>query len=209
MSKLTWVDYAQGVGALLTPLVAAGLVYVLSRRQSRSHELLSARLEYYRELVPDLNTLMCYMTFIGDWKGMSPGDAIALKRRLDKTFHCAAPLFSSDVLTTYSHFTDKCFGTFNNWGQDALLLTSAYRRRSAFSNWDKAWDAMFAYTDVQPIPAQELGDLRTAYDRLVAALVRDIDITRARSAYTTSAVSLNAHAPHRDDISGRPAGEAS
>ena len=205
MSELTWVDYAQGVGALLTPLVAAWIVYVLSRRQTRSHELLSARLDYYRQLIPDLNVLMCYMTFIGDWKASTPPEMVALKRRLDRNVFCAAPLFSPDVIAAYDNFMKRSFRTFNQWGQDATLLTSAYRRRPCLPAWDPAWDHFYAYADSQSISAKELSDHRATYDTLVGALVRDLVITRARATYTTTSVSLNAHAPRRDDIAGQPA----
>ena len=46
-AELTWVDRAQGVGAVLIPVVVAFIAYLLSRRQSRSHELVAARLDYY------------------------------------------------------------------------------------------------------------------------------------------------------------------
>lgn len=205
MNQLTWVDYAQGVGAVLTPLLAAWLIYTLNRRQSRSHELLTARLTYYRQIVPDLNSLMCYFTFIGDWKLLAPTDVISTKRRLDKAMFCAAPLFSPAVLTAYDAFMRKSFDTFNDWGQDALLLTSAYRRRPVLPTWDTDWDRMFKYSDERAIPAEELTQLRAAYDGILAALVRDIDITRARTDYTKAKVSLNAHAPRRDAVSGQPA----
>ena len=188
-----------GIGALLIPVAVAVLAYLLSKRQRQSGELLSARLGYYQTLSPLLNDLVCYMTFIGGWQSMSPLDVIKLKRTLDKQFHCAAPLFSTDVSDTYSVFTDRCFKTFNLWGQDAKILSSAYRRRGGLP-WESSWDGYFAYPDDRAIPKEELEGTRRAYDGLVAALVRDIDITRARSEYTTSAVSLNAHAPQRNDI---------
>lgn len=202
MSDLTWVDYAQGVSAVATPVLVAVLAAVLARRQSRSHELLAARLDEYRRLIPDLNTLMCYITFIGDWKSLTPAEVVALKRRLDKNFFCAAPLFSVRVMTAYTTFIDLCFQTFNAWGEDARILTSAYRRRPAVPRWSPHWDRLFVYDDRRPIPGPELARVRLAYDELVAAIVGDIDITRARAAYTTSAVALNAHMPARADIEG-------
>lgn len=195
MSGPTVVDWMQGIGAVATPLVAAVLVYMLTRRQARSHELLSARLEYYKLLVPDLNALMCYMTFIGEWKRWSPSEIVALKRRLDTNLHCAAPLFSPDVSKAYSMFMRRCFRTFNEWGSDAALKTSAFRRREAHPGWEGRWDRLFAYSDEHEISGLELAEIRDAYDALIAAIVRDIDITRTRARYTTSSVVINAHAP--------------
>jgi hypothetical protein len=204
--ELTWVQKAQGIGAIagaisavLIPLAVAVVAYLLSRRQSRSHELVAARVGYYQTLTPMFNDLVCYMTFIGAWKSFSPPAVIELKRDMDKQFYCAAPLFSVSVSDAYGAFTDLCFKTFNMWGQDALLLTSAYRRRDSHA-WPAEWDDYFAYSDDQVITATELESLRKAYDTLVAALVNDLDLTRARRKYTTDAVSLNAHAPQRNDI---------
>jgi hypothetical protein len=60
MSHVTsWTDAVTAVGTALTPAVVAGLAYVLTRSQSRSEELLRTRLDYYRELAPELNRLMC------------------------------------------------------------------------------------------------------------------------------------------------------
>jgi len=203
MSVPSWLEYAQGIGSVVTPLTIAGLGYVLARRQSRNDVLLAARLEEYRRLVPNLNALMCYMTFIGDWKALTPPEVVQLKRRLDSDFFAAAPLFSTEVQGAYGTFMDRCFQTFNTWGSDARLLTSAYRRRSACTSWQEGWDALFAYDDDRTIPASELAALRTSYDAVVAALVRDLDLTRARTKYTSDLVSLNAHAPRAVEITGR------
>jgi hypothetical protein len=206
-AELTWVDKAQGVGAIvggvgaiLIPVAAAVIAYVLGKRQSRSHELVAARLDYYRRLAPLLNDLMCYLTFIGGWKKMSPPEVIDLKRQLDKEFHCAAPLFSEEVLVAYDAFMERCFRHFGLWRLDAKLLTSAFHRKPERSDWESDWQRFFAYPDDRPIPATELEAVRSSYDALLAALVRDVDITRARSKYTTDLVSLNAHAPQREEI---------
>ena len=206
MASPEWVDYAEGVSAIVTPIAVAALGYVLARRQSRNDVLLEARLEEYRRLAPDLNVLMCYMTFIGDWKSHTPPGVVALKRRLDSNFFVAAPLFSAAVRVAYDDFIGRCFRTFGHWGADAELLTSAYRRRQACGDWKPEWDAYFAYEDADEISGEELGDLRGAHDALLAALVKDLDITRARAKYTSDLVSLNAHAPRMRDITGSAGG---
>lgn len=180
---------------------------MLSRRQDRNGELLKARIEYYRLLAPDLNTLMCYITFIGRWRDLSPIEVIELKRRLDQNFYSAAPLFSDPVRDSYTAFEASCFSTFGEWGEDAKICSGAYRRRQAWRRKDVAWlsdwDSMFTKNDEDPIKSQELAHIRTAHDKLIAALVQDLDLTRARSEYTTSLVSLNAHAPRQRDIGGQ------
>ena len=191
----------------MTPVVVAILAYVLSRNQSRSGELLRARLERYKLLTPDLNTLMCYMTFIGTWRDLSPVDVIELKRRLDRAFYCAAPLFSSDVLASYDAMMELTFVTFGDWGVDAHIRSSAYRRRQCWrgvgdQSWQREWDEFFELSDTAAISAEELRNYRENYDRLIAAMVKDLDLTRARARYTTNAVTLNAHSPTMTDIEG-------
>ncbi|HVX69858.1 MAG TPA: hypothetical protein VHA79_09230 [Mycobacteriales bacterium] len=200
MSAATWVE---AIGAIATPIVVGGVGFVVSSKLSRSGELLKVRLEYYRELAPDLNTLMCYMTFIGTWRDTSPADVVALKRRLDATFFCAAPLFSPGVLACYQSLMDISFTTFNDWGEDAKIRSNAYRRRQSWrGDWLSAWDDLFELHDEATISAAALMEYREKYDALVSALVRDLNINRARQRYTTDEVALNAHAPARQDVAG-------
>jgi hypothetical protein len=205
MISVTWTDTLQAIGTALTPIVVAWLAFVLTRAQSRSSQLLSARLEFYKQLIPDLNKLMCYMTFIGTWRDQSPPEILQLKRRLDEHFFCAAPLFSPGVSTAYNELMELSFATFGAWGSDARIRTNAYRRRQAWratAEWDLGWDVCFELGDRDTISGELLQRYRDCYDALVAGLVRDLDMSRARTRYTTDEVSLNAHAPHRDDVLG-------
>jgi hypothetical protein len=202
-----WTDVVQAVGALLVPVVIAVLAYVLTRNQSRSQELVHARLEYYKLLAPDLNRLMCYITFIGGWRDDSPEVVIALKRRLDANFYCAAPLFSPEVLEAYDSLMELSFSTFGPWGKDARIKSNAFRRRQSWRGegdnaWRREWDNYFTLQDTESIAGESLMEYRKTYDRLLAAAVRDLNITRARSQYTTNLVKLNAHVPRIEDILG-------
>jgi hypothetical protein len=193
------------LGAIATPLVVLVLGFTLTRRQSRSEELLKARLDYYRSLIPKLNDLMCYLTFIGDWRDVSPPEVVRLKRDLDRELNCAAPLFSDTVKPAYDAFMNHCFRTFNEWGSDPLIMSSAYRRRQAWrppEGWEQSWDGSFAYSDAEVISGSELMSIRSAYDTLVKAMVTDLNLERSRSQYTSAQVSLNASAARRQDISG-------
>ena len=44
---------------------------------------------------------MCYLTFVGRWKQLTPPDVIALKRDLDRFFYPVAPLFSTPTAAAY------------------------------------------------------------------------------------------------------------
>jgi hypothetical protein len=204
-----WTDVVQAMGAVLVPITVAALVYVLTRNQSRSEELVRARLEYYKLLAPDLNRLMCYITFIGGWRDDSPEDIVALKRRLDANFFCAAPMFSAGVLNAYTALMERSFSTFGDWGVDARIKSNAYRRRQSWrgvdgNGWQPQWDGYFTLRDTEIIAANSLTDYRRTYDALLAAAVRDLDLTRARAQYTTDLITLNAHAPRAEDIIGKP-----
>lgn len=202
---MTWTDVVGAVGAAATPVVVAVLAFVFTRSQARSEELLKVRLEYYKLLAPDLNMLMCYVTFIGSWRDISPPEILELKRRLDKTFYCAAPLFSNGVLNAYDELMDRTFTTFGAWGQDAKIVSNPYRRRQSWRGaeaWSMSWNTMFTLSEEDTIPADTLKGYRDAYDRLITTLVKDLTITRARSRYTTDRVSLNAHAPKQRDVVG-------
>jgi hypothetical protein len=202
------VNFSLSLAALATPIVLAGFGFVLSRRLNRNTELLKLRVEYYKVLAPDLNTLMCYMTFIGTWARHSPGEIVALKRTLDSNAYVAIPLFSDDVGKAFNAFMDACFEPFGGWGVDARIISGPYRRRAAWRRsgipWDDAWDAMFTKRDTDAITGTELQHLRKLYDELLGTLVEDLKVTKPRPDYTTQNVVLNAHAEPRDDIPGRP-----
>jgi hypothetical protein len=199
------LEVVTAMGALATPLVVLAIGYMLSRKQSRSEGLLSARFEYYEALAPQLNTLMCYMTFIGDWSKHSPVEIVELKRRLDRQLYCALPLFSAPVGDAYRSFMNSCFKTFNAWGKEPLILTNAYRRRQVWkagTGWNPQWDDMFMKSDSEAIHADELMSIRSGHDALIAAIVRDLDMTRARGQYTSGSIVLTAHAPTQEDLEG-------
>lgn len=202
-----WLNMLQAVGSIATPIGVAILAFVLARRQGQNDQLLAIRIQLYQTLVPQLNTLMCYMTFIGRWATLSPEDIIKLKRRLDHEFYCALPLFSEDVGHRYRQFMDACFAEFQDWGKDATIRSGAYRRRSAWrgpGEWAPGWDEMFERSDNETILGAELTLIRNRYDQLVTALVRDLSLAKARTKYTTDLVSMNAHSPARQDIRGGP-----
>src|SRR5215471_17490309 len=96
------------LGPLAVPIVVAimaqrfnGEFRKWEASQWRNQELIKARLGYYGQLIPMLNDLMCYFTYIGTWKEPTPPQVITIKRKLDRDFYCAAPLFSEPVSAAY------------------------------------------------------------------------------------------------------------
>ena len=206
MTEPNWTDVVSALAAVVTPILIAVFGFMITRRQSRNELLLKARFEAYNKLAPDLNRLMCYLTFIGTWRDDSPEDIIALKRRLDSNFHISAPLFSKEVTGSYRQLMDLSFSTFGFWGQDAIIRSAAFRRRQSWRQpdlqWKLEWDGMFAIPDTGKVAGEALTDYRLAYDDLLSRIVNDLSITRTRREYTTPQVSNNASAPARPDIEG-------
>lgn len=190
-----WTEILTALGAISTPIVVIIFGAILTRRQSRNELLLKARIDYYQKLAPDLNRLMTYMMFIGTWRDVSPPEIVALKRRLDESFYVAAPLFSETVVKRYKRYIDCCYKTFGRWGSDALIRSSAYRRRQSWKGpgaWDKNWDRLFELRDEEPVEEATLETLKRTHDDLIAALVLDLNMNRARGEYTSTRVVGNA-----------------
>lgn len=198
-----WTDVLQAISAASVPVILGIVGIVVTKRQNRSSELVKARLDYYRLIAPKLNLLMSYITYIGRWRDQSPSDIIELKRKLDEEFFVAAPLFSSEVSKAYGDLMTLSFKTFGEWGQDARILSSGYQRRESWrGHWDTEWNSFFTIPDNAETSRDSLTTYRKKYDALLAAMVKDIDITRTRAKYTTDEAVLNAQAPQRTEIEG-------
>jgi hypothetical protein len=194
------LEVTRTVAAVAVPIVVAVVGYRLNRRlkiweasQWRNQELIKARLDYYQSIAPKLNDLMCYFTFIGSWKELTPPGVVALKRELDREFFTALPLFSQGSETAYIAFMDTCFLTFGAWGEDAKLRTGYGRRRDAFPQWDPAWDQVFTHAQDEGVSPDELKAFRERYDAVLRALAKDIELLEPRDRYATADISINAH----------------
>lgn len=197
MAEVNWTVIAELVTAAATlavPVVVAVMAHRFNNQvkrweanQWRNQELIKARLEYYRELVPQLNDLMCYLTFIGRWKEMTPVEVIAIKRALDRSFHCAAPLFTDDVLKRYDVFMKACFEIFGGMGTSARLRTTfSPRQQVAGVEWNPDWAEHFTHPADAPHPVDEIAAIRRGYDTLIAAFASDIELNAPRDRYVAA-----------------------
>jgi hypothetical protein len=135
----------------LTPIVVGILVWKLNEaikkfehRQWRNQKLIERRLEIYDKIAPQLNDLLCYFTYIGCWKDLTPEQVIKMKRNLDKEIYLAQPLFSSAFFSYCMSFMNLCYEPFVGWGRDAKLRTKFERRKEANSKWNLSWEEMFS-----------------------------------------------------------------
>jgi hypothetical protein len=194
------LDLIKTLAAVAVPVVVAVIGYRLNQRlklweatQWRNQELIKARLQYYDRLAPLLNDLMCYLTFIGRWKELTPPDVVALKRDTDRLFLSVAPLFSQRAVDAYRDFIRTCFGEHAGWGRDALIRSVFVRRREAAEHWDPAWEKLFTYQENDEITKADQVAVQESYNRLLTALAEDIELSTPRDRYVTTRPSAAAH----------------
>jgi hypothetical protein len=193
-------ELVQTLAAISVPIVVAIVGYRLNQRlklweasQWRNQELIKARLRYFGELAPMLNDLMCYVTFIGRWKELTPPDVVAIKRDSDRLFFSVAPLFSQAAVDAYQEFLDHCFHMRGKWGADARIRSGFVRRREvAGDTWRAEWEPMFTHAEGDEITENDMAATLAAYDQVLAALVEDVELLAARQRYAPVGVSFNA-----------------
>jgi len=180
LGNWTWLEVAKIGAGVLTPVTIAVLGIALHRitkrfeqSQWRGQKLVEKRLALYDELAPLLNDVMCYFTFVGCWKDLSPPEVVALKRVIDKKVYVAAPLFSQAFFEACMRFQNLCFETYSGWGQDARLKTRFGRRRDSHPDWDAEWEPAFSNVSSDP------EEVRSAYSDVMRVLARDIGVTEA------------------------------
>ncbi|WP_323120552.1 hypothetical protein [Burkholderia alba] len=175
------LDAVRLVVDILTPLSVTALGWLISRRLKRlefvqwtNQKLIEKRLEIYDTIAPQLNRLLCFYTWVGHWKDISPDDVVRTKRELDKTIHIYRHLFDDDVYLAYQGFIHALFETHAGAGQDAKIRSHVEgphgdRSRHGSYAWNPAWTARFSSVDVA-----DREDVRLRYfrimDRLRAAL---------------------------------------
>lgn len=139
----------------LTPLSVAILGWVISRHLKRldliqwtSQKVIEKRVVVYDSIAPKLNMLLCFFTFVGYWKTISPEDVVNAKRDLDKEINIYRHVFDDNVYSTYQAFIHTLFETYTGPGQDAKILSvvkSSDGDRTAHCNyqWKEEWSSLF------------------------------------------------------------------
>lgn len=172
--------------SVLTPVILALMGLYLNRmlkkiehRQWRNQKLIEKRLSIYDELAPLLNDLLCYFTYVGNWKDFTPEEIVQKKRAIDKKSYIAQPLFSKIFFTEIMTFIDLCFKPFQGWGQNAKLLTDAGKRKEIYGDkWDKSWDILFI-SDPKEITDPE--KIKESYSRIMKVFSDDIGLNESVS----------------------------
>lgn len=143
---------------------------LFEHRQWRNQKLIEKRLSIYDDLAPLLNDVLCYYTYVGNWKESTPVQMINLKRTIDKKIYLASPLFCKDFFSACMDFMDLCYESYSGWGQDAKLRTGFQRRQESFgTKWDKQWENFFSNGDVS-----ESKRIREAYLKIMNIFSQEI-----------------------------------
>src|SRR5918996_534018 len=67
--------------------------------QWASRKLIESRLALFEEMAPKLNDLFSCFMLVGQFREVTPPEALSRKRELDRIFHSHAPLFSPEFRT--------------------------------------------------------------------------------------------------------------
>jgi len=172
---------------VLTPLSVVVFGWWISRRlksfehlQWANQKVVEKRLRVYEEVVPVLNDLLCYFTYVGAWKSVKPETIVGLKRELDRVAYVNSPLLPPDFLSRYNNFIHLCYQTYSGWGEDAKLRMKFERRQDAFPDtWLDEWATCFDEWATCFVDEDECSDpqeVRAAYGELVAYFASELGV---------------------------------
>ncbi|AOJ83077.1 MULTISPECIES: hypothetical protein [Burkholderia] len=165
------------VADVLTPLSVAAFGWLVSHRlkqlelvQWTNQKLIEKRLAVYDTVAPLLNRLLCFYTWVGPWKDISPDDVIRTKRELDQTIHIYRHLFDDDVYRAYQSYLDALFDTHSGAGHDARIKSTIAspdgdRIGHGTYRWNPAWSERFSSANVVP-----RDDVTARYQRIMDGL---------------------------------------
>jgi hypothetical protein len=180
----TGVEIATLAVAAVTPLTVAGLGFFIDRVSRRIQQVqwanqtvVTRRLEVFGQLAPGLNKLLCFATFVGRWKEITPQQVIAIKRELDEIIYANRVLFSDELFAAYHHFMATLFAMWATVGADAQLrapVQSQWGDRRNLPWWDEVTMAALFSAD----KTASLDDIQAAHDRLSDRFRGDLYVTQ-------------------------------
>lgn len=163
--------------SIATPVIGACIAYRLAKlgkeiekKQWAGRKIIEKRIEFYDNVVPELNELYCYYNRVGTWKDKSPIEIIEIKRKLDKEFHVYDHIFKGDILKQYRRFIHKCFKTYTGSGNDAKLKMNLTKRID-LPNWNSEWNELFVEEEM--VSHKEFD---TSYDTLLKLIKAELEV---------------------------------
>lgn len=167
--------------AVMTPLSVAVFGWFVSRHLKRleliqwsNQKLIEKRLAVYDKAAPELNKLLCFYTWVGHWKDISPDDVVRAKRELDQTINIYRHLFDENVYNDYQSYIHLLFETFGGPGQTARIRSRIQgpdgdRTTHCSYKWDQSWVNNFSAANV----AQK-SEVRKHYYQLMGSLRKSL-----------------------------------
>jgi len=135
--------------------------------------IIQHRLEVYDKIVPSLNDLVCFYTYVGHWKALTPDEILSKKRALDKEIHIHKYLFSALLFERYSAFMGLCFETFTGIGEDAKLRTKM-ENRYELPNWLEEYEVIFS----DPATCLDKASVTRAYEELLNCFSQELGVRK-------------------------------
>ena len=173
-TKSPWnsLEKAKLAVSAITPILVLVLGIIINNSVKESERSTGLRSEIYKSVGGDLNDIYCYLSFVGDWKDLTPMDVIARKRAVDKAIFTYRPFFSKELLSTYEQFMTEAFVPYGAPGTDARIRSDIEtpdgdRRKHGTKGWRPAWEDRF--TKERNKDAQ-----REAYSRFLQQMARDL-----------------------------------
>lgn len=199
MSPWNSLEIVKLIVAALTPIFIIVVGFWLNKRMRRIEQLqwsnqkiIEKRIAFYDKVVPLINDLLCFYTYVGRWKELTPEDIIQIKRELDREFYIYAPLFPAKIFDKYAAMIRLCFKMHSGWGESAKLLSLFDKRKEAFGEkWSLDWDKLFLPNEMK---SPQL--LQTSYNELVKSLADSLGLNLEFSYLPKSIMSGNI-APQR------------
>jgi hypothetical protein len=177
--------------AAVTPVTVAVVGFYLARASQRLEHLqwanqtvITRRLDIFGEVGPWLNRLLCFATFVGRWKEISPLEAIDLKRKLDESMYSNRLLFSDELFDAYRDFMAAQFAMYATTGADAHVrapIDSQWGDRRKQDWWTPQMEGLFSVDKVG-----SMDDIQAAYERLAERFRDDLYVTHEHKLLSAS-----------------------
>lgn len=152
---------------------------VLEEAQWANRRTVELLIELHNRMAPLLNDILCFFTWVGDFRSIDPPTALRKKRELDKIYFANRHLFENEFRERYSAFIALCFSHWGRAGEDAMLRTSAETlrlERGPHYKWDANWSGLFA--DEPEEPRELAADQRSGYEATMDAFAAQLGLGR-------------------------------
>ena len=128
-----------------------------------NQKLVEKRIEVYERMGPKLNDILCFFSYTGNWKELSPVHIMRIKRELDKEIHTTTPLFSDALGPKYNSFMQLCFVAHAGWEHKEKIKSLYELRQENNAAWNAEWIPYFDTNNVL-----EGIRIKASYDDLMA-----------------------------------------